>query len=346
MLPWPDGAPAPDLPAGSAGIAVRVRTGQGDQPRWPKIYAVGVDDRPMWHGLGRMVVLTGPGEHLVEIRDRFGVASMRRVRVADGQMARLEFWTPATLGSAEGVLAPEPVRHRIGAGPSNPVVFGFMAAGLIAMVFAGRAAPFVLAALAVPVLGYLVWARSKRRADDRYRVAASTEAAEAGRDDAPGWFLGDGSPPDGLAGDHGVLVVTGALRRTLTINGHGVLDPTGEAGAWVPWPELTVAGTPRPFSWRTWCYRLPAGEHELVVTARPPRTSVTVPEIDAEPFVRTVTITAGAVTRVDLLVTATVATRALTPAEVRRQAYLEALGGDTPDGFTEPARFTARITAA
>lgn len=314
VLPWPVGQPAPALPAGAAGIAVHVRSRSTDPMSWDAHKAVGVDDRPMWQGLGRMVVLTTPGAHLVEVRGRFSTETARRVRVAAGQIVELDYWTPASYFPVDGVLVPAPARRRPGHGVLPLVVPAVAFALLLVLVLAAgvRAdGPVPVLFLLGAVLVTVVATRVKRRRDLDYRAAVSVEAADGDADH--GLFLADGEPPAGLADDrHGLLVVRATAWLRYDWNGRGALVPaTKDPNAWLPWPVLAVDGEARPFSWRGWAYRLPPGEHLVTVSLRSPApdrpTVTTVP-------VR-VRLTAGQVTRLDLPVRATLAVHSRRPGE-------------------------------
>src|SRR5262249_23320860 len=133
----------------------------------------------------------------------------------------------------------------------------------------------------------------KRWLDQRYRAAASTEATGRPWPGDDTRFVGDGPCPPSLARDgHGVLVITAQSSREDTWNGTRLARvPATDPNAWLPWPSLTIDGTPYPLSWRTWCYRLPAGVHEVRV----------------EPETVRVTVSAGRVTRLDVTVSARIA---------------------------------------
>ncbi|MBC6458512.1 hypothetical protein [Actinomadura sp. HBU206391] len=356
VVSWPVGEAAPELPAGKAGISVWIRTRAIDPPSFVAPRAVGVDDRPMWHGLGRMVVVTEPGEHLVEVGGWVSsVETARLVRVRAGEIVELEYWKPASFGSVDGVLVPAPARRRLGSGGWG-VVAGFLALMCVAWlaeateeaskaVFAVFTALFFVAPLAVVVL----WSLVKRRIDRRYRVAMSYEATADTRAADTGMFLGDGDAPAGLAdGIHGVLVVTGTAARKYVWNRltpPAMTFPTADPNAWLPWPSMIIDGVERPFSWRRWCYRLPPGKHEVTVTVRPPllgegqdrgdkdrgdkdRGDKDRGRFGAEPVTVTVDIAAGRVTRLDLRVKAT--TEVVSTTRDRR-------------GPTEPTRFEASV---
>ncbi|KUL40564.1 hypothetical protein [Actinoplanes awajinensis] len=332
--PFPDARVRPAV--GTGGIAVRIRTKSRDIAQFSKLFTVGIDDRPVWWGLGRMIAVVEPGEHLVEVRGRLAVESTRRVRVAAGEIVELDFWTPAASfgSSTRGTLVPAPGRRRPGTG--RYLVWGWLAAIGLMLAFTLLDVPlngFFLALLAVPVLAAVLAIWWKRRGDQQYRVAASAEAAaEAGRTDAAGWFLGDAEPPahllEGTA--DGLLVVTGTHALERTRNGQRDRNHVDENG-WVPWPELTVDGVQRPLSWQTWCYRLPPGEHDVTFTVRPPRPAAE--RFAAEQVTRRVTVTAGRVTRLGLHVAARVVTRS---AYANPEAYAEITG------FTVTTSCTAR----
>ncbi|KUL40563.1 hypothetical protein [Actinoplanes awajinensis] len=314
MLLWPDDRPAPVLPAGKAGIAVRIRSKAGDPAPYPKLFTVGVDDRPLWWGLGRMIAVVEPGEHLVEVRGMRAADTARQVRVAAGEIAELEFWTPRASATSKvrGILVPAPARRRPGTG--RYLVLGYLVAFTLLILTSianlrpdGRG---FAALVAVPIAVALLAIWWKRRGDARYRVAASVEAAEAGRDGPGGWFLGDGEPPARLADDgHGVLVVTGALTRDYTWNGRRFINhmPATNVNAWMPWPDLTIDGEPRPFSWHSWCYRLTPGPHEITVAVRAPESAAD--RFAGDRATHRVTVTAGQVTRLDVGVTGRVEVR-------------------------------------
>ncbi|MEV4759550.1 hypothetical protein AB0J86_31260 [Micromonospora sp. NPDC049559] len=315
VLPWPDGEPAPSLPDGTAGISVRIRTRTTDPANWVATRAVGVDDRPMWHGVGRMVVVTEPGEHLVELRGRAATETARLVRPGVGEIAELEYWMPASFGAAEGVLVPAPARRRLGSGIS-----GFVAAlaALAVVVLLADAAglrpgPLLVAALFVlAAAAAVLTVKVKGAADRRYRAEVSSEAGAGAPASVAenGLFLGDGPPPAGLAGgDRGLLVVTAGAERDYVWNGIRVgVRPNADPNAWLPWPTLSIDGVAHPLSWRTWCYRLAPGEHEVRVLARPPRRGGQGEPVApaGEPVTVRVPVVAGRITRLDLRAKATV----------------------------------------
>ncbi|MFJ8580229.1 hypothetical protein [Micromonospora sp. NPDC093277] len=329
VLPWSAGQPPPTLPAGTAGISVHVRSRGTDPVTWDAYKAVGVDDRPMWQGLGRMVVVTAPGEHLVEVRGRFSAETVRRVRVAAGEIVELDCWAPASFGQPESVLVPTPGGRRPGAGAW--VVLAPIAALAAFALGATRAGlpvtpPLAVALLLSPLLAVAVVSLVKRHLDLAYRVRSSREAVEDVRAADTGMFLADGAPPAGLTdGAHGALVVTGTARLDYRWNGMRVGTPaTLDPNSWVPWPTLTIDGALRPFSWRTWAYRLPAGEHEVVVAVHSPAPDR--PEV-SRVAVR-VRVAAGQLTRLQL--------RADTRTEVRANHGRQRVP-------TELAGFTATV---
>ncbi|MFK3979032.1 hypothetical protein ACI2K4_01505 [Micromonospora sp. NPDC050397] len=299
-----------------AGISVRVRTRSTDPANFVSAKAIGVDDRPMWHGVGRAVVLTDPGDHLVEVRGRSSTETTRLVRLHTGQIAELEYWVPASFGGADGVLVPAPARRRLGSGG-----WGFAAAllAVACVVLVADAAglrpnaALVAAVFVVAVAAAALTIGAKRRVDRRYRAAVSPEVDTDVRAARAGVFLGDAAAPAGLADDgHGVLVVTATATRQYVWNGTQVAArPSTDPNAWLPWPSLLIDGVARPLSWRTWCYRLPAGRHEVTVVARPPRQGAQaggdVPAAGRATV--TVEIAAGRETRLDLRVEATVEVR-------------------------------------
>ncbi|MDR7275986.1 hypothetical protein [Catenuloplanes atrovinosus] len=331
---WPLRTPAPEPPAGMAGVSVWVRNRLIDPPYWGHRHVVGVDDTPMWYGIGRMVAFVPPGEHRAEVRYRGAVQSARTVRVRAGEVAEFEFWTPATYGGSQGVLVPAPARRRMGSGPAllwcTVLVLG--AFYLLARSDPQTNAPVMLLATAAAVVGpfLLAWAvsRVKRVIDQRYRVAASAEARET-PPGTPGeaMFLGDGDAPAGLAdAAHGALVVTCVLKPDHRWNGRtGLVPIDSDPNAWVPAPALTVDGHPRPFGYRTWGYRLTAGPHTLRITPRPPAQAPIgerwsalplpgiTPEIDAPPVDVPVQVAAGQVTRVTITVSATTSVQVIAP---------------------------------
>ncbi|MFI5843257.1 hypothetical protein ACIA8K_26455 [Catenuloplanes sp. NPDC051500] len=321
---WPIGEPAPRPPVGLAGISVWVRNRALDPPYWGHARAVGVDDRPLWWGLGRMVAWVAPGEHLAEVRHDGVAESARTVRVEAGEVAELEFWTPASIGGAQGVLAPPPGR-RTGSG------WGMLPAGVLAIVLVtavlglthpggeagpGYAVPFFVALLVAPVLAILAWSRITRARNHSYRVAVSAEAREPVRDVM---FLGDGDAPEA-----GMLVVTGAVNARYLWNGHAGLGvPERDPHSWVPAPSLTIDGRAVPFGPRTWGYRLPPGPHTLTVTPRLPAPAAVeeryrylplpdlTPEITTTPATVRVDIAPGQIARVEVTVDATVTVRVI-----------------------------------
>ncbi|GAB7045149.1 hypothetical protein JCM9534A_02750 [Catenuloplanes indicus JCM 9534] len=326
VMPWPENTPRPQPPPGTAGIAVWVRRSRHDPNHWGHGHGVGVDDRPLFWGLGRMVTFVEPGEHRAEVRNRGVVSSARTVRVAAGEVAELEFWTPASFDStARGVLAPAPARHRIGSGSGvQPAFFGtLVACGAVAVLLPDAVPQFVLgvtvaAMLVLPVLAVWAYVAWKRAADRRYRREISAEAR-----DTPGaaMFLGEGTAPGGLTdAAHGAVVVTCVLKHHYRWNDRsGLMIPDQDPNAWVPAPTLTVDGRPQPFGFLNWAYRLPAGPHTLTVTPRPPVQAPigeqwrhiapppVTPVIDAPPGTVRVDITAGQVTHLTITVEATTA---------------------------------------
>ena len=201
----------------------------------------------MWAGIGRMVVVTDPGEHLVEVRGSLEADTVRLVRVKDGEIAELDYWIPASYGGAQGLLVPYPAPawRRLGSG-FTAMLMPF--AGLTAIAFLVsrtgiRPDGFVFAAMMLSAVALTVaWVKGKGYADRRYRAAISSEATRPGQSAVTGMFLGDGAPPEGLAGGgDGLLVVTGALVRRYRWNGSrnpakAAADPNG----WAPWPARTV----------------------------------------------------------------------------------------------------------
>jgi hypothetical protein len=187
------------------------------------------------------------------------------------------------------------------------VLFGFALSAITAdlPVSGPLAVAFLLSA---PVTALLV-SRLKRRLDRAYRARVSTEAAGDDRAAGTAMFLADGEPPADLADDrHGVLVVTGRAWLEYVWNGRSALVPaTQDPNSWLPWPALAVDGTPRPFSWRSWAYRLPPGEHEVTVAVRSPAGEA------GPPVPALVRVTAGGVTRLDLRVKARTEVRSVRP---------------------------------
>jgi hypothetical protein len=224
------------------------------------------------------------------------------VTVRAGEIAELEFFMPASYGTVEGVLSRPPVRRR--PGPGAWVFVVPLLAALWFPLLPGRPSPPVAAAAAVGLIATMIGllllvSRGKRAIDQRRRVAASDEAAGDVREADRGMFLGDGEPPAGLTdGGHGALVVTGVSAQEYRWNGLGAISrPAEDPNSWIPWPVLSIDGERHPFSWRTWAYRLPPGEHEVLVEARPPAGA----EVAApEPVRVPVRITAGQVTRLEL----------------------------------------------
>lgn len=330
VTPWPVGGPAPTLPPGAAGVSVRIRTRAADPPTWVQLKAVGVDDRPMWRGYGRMVTVVAPGEHLVEVRGAASAESVRRVTVRAGEIAELEYFMPASYGSVEGLLARPPVRRRPGPG-AWVIVAPLLAAFCFPLLPRTGSTPVAAAAtvglVAVMIGLALLVSRGKRAIDRRRRVAASTEAAGDLRGADRGMLLADGEPPAGLTdAAHGALVVTGVSAQEYRWNGLGALSrPAQDPNSWIPWPLLSIDGERRPFSWRTWAYRLPPGEHEVLVQVRPPGGA----EVAApEPVRVPVRITAGQVTRLELRV------------RTRTEVQSVQRGSETP---TRVTRFTATV---
>jgi hypothetical protein len=317
---WPIGSPPPAPPVGLSGISVWVRNRALDPPYWGHARAVGVDDRPLWWGLGRMVAWVAPGEHLAEVRHDGVVESARTVRVDAGEIAELEFWTPASIGGSQGVLAPPPGRRTGSGWGMLPVAAAVIA--LLALAHPGGAlapayaVPYFVAFLVAPLLGIWAWSRVKRARDRRYRAAVSVEAGEPARDVM---FLGDGDAPEG-----GMLVVTCAVTPRYLWNGHAGLGvPERDPHSWVPAPALTIDGRDTAFGYRTWGYRLPTGPHTLTVTPRPPVPAAVeeryrhlpppdlTPERAVTPGTSRVDIVPGRITRVSVTVDATVTVRVI-----------------------------------
>lgn len=330
VTPWPAGGPPPALPPGAAGVSVRIRTRATDPANWVRLKAVGVDDQPMWRGHGRMVAVVEPGEHLVEVRGAASAESVRRVTVRAGEVAELEYFMPASYGTVEGLLTRAPARRRPGPG-AWVIVAPLLAAFCFPLLPRATSTPVAAAAtvglVAVMIGLMLLVSRGKRAIDRRRRVAASEEAAGDVRGAERGMFLGDGEPPAGLTdAAHGALVVTGVSAQEYRWNGRGALaQPAQDPNSWIPWPVLAIDGEPRRFSWRTWAYRLPPGEHEVLVRARPPAGAEVAPP---EPVRVPVRITAGRVTRLEL--------RVRTRTEVRSARQ----GTEIPTVVT---RFTATV---
>ena len=333
VLPWPPGSPPPPLPPGAAGVSVWIRGAPHDSPQFRKARAVGIDDTPMWHGMDRAVIVTTPGDHVVEVRDDAGAESTRLVRATAGEIAEWQLWSPATYGRVPGVLVPaSSPRRRPGMG-----MWGLLAAlaalGLPPVLIGpdtrpGRIAMTVWMIVAVP-LTLLVYSRVKAAVDRRYRRSVSTEAHADPRAADTGMFLADGAVPDVLADAHrGALSLTVTTTTTYTKDGRQVaVRPAVDRNAWLRWPALTIDGTERPLGWQNWCYRLPPGPHELVVTPRPPATpdnapGVT-PQLTVTPARVPVTVRPGEVVHLRLTVHATVAV-ASNPASETRSTSLTA----------------------
>ncbi|WP_143043784.1 hypothetical protein [Nonomuraea jiangxiensis] len=282
-----------------------------------------------------MVVVTESGEHLVEVRGRSSAETARLVRARAGEITELEYWTPASIGGADGVLVRAPARRRMGAGHFGIAVAYLALAGATLLANAAGLQPtaaLLVALLMIVVVATVSWSLMKRRIDRRYRAAVSYEADSDARASDVGMFLGDGVAPSGSAdGSRGLLVVTATAARDYTWNGTRIAaQPTTDPNAWLPWPALSIDGVRRPFGWRTWCYRLPPGEHEVTVVVRAPGLATGQGCDGAEPTTVRVRIAAGQVTRLDLRVRATIEVRATFP---DRSAP------------TEVTRFTAAVDA-
>ncbi|GAB7036316.1 MULTISPECIES: hypothetical protein [Catenuloplanes] len=351
VVEWPPGAPAPQPPPGTAGISVWLRNRATDPPHYGHRHQVGIDDTPLWSGIGRAVAFVAPGEHRAEVRHNAVIASVRAVRVHAGEVAELEFWTPATFGSvSQGVLVPAPAGRRMGSGPglhvSVTVVYGTLLL-LLLLRPDDNSTPmkwfFLVFGLAGPFVGVLAISRIKRRLDRRYRVAVSAEARATPRDVM---FLAEGDAPAGLADagtGHGALVVTCVLAERYIWNGRtGLIPIDRDPNSWVPAPALTIDGRPQPFGFLTWAYRLPAGPHTLTVTPRPPVPAPigaawahvppprVTPEVAVTPGTVPVEIVAGRLTRLVITLDATVAVRFLAPSD---------------SAPTVPTGFTATVSA-
>ena len=271
VLAWPPGEEPPALPAGRSGIAVWIRSRWSDS-NYAVSKTVGVDGLPMWHGIGRMIVVCEPGEHLVEVRGA-RAESARAVTVESGRIAQLEFWLPISLlRTVDGVLVPAPARHRPGAGVRGAVLPLLLPALVwLGGTVVGSPPPdaLMMVLLAAMIPEFIAWVLVKGRWDRRCRSAVSVEAAAPPR---PAGFCGDGEPPPGWAGPgHGALVLTATSTVEYTLNGLRVgAHPERDRNTWLPWPTLTVDGERLPMGWRTWCYSLPAGRHELTVAVAAP----------------------------------------------------------------------------
>ncbi|MEU8801413.1 hypothetical protein [Spirillospora sp. NPDC048819] len=272
--------------------------------------AVGVDGRPVWHGVGRMVAVTEPGEHLVEVWGHGSAETVRGIRAEAGQVAELDYRMPASMGGAEGVLVPAPGsrRRRMGSG----VRWGWVPILVVSaawLIDEWRDLPETSAVgvgvLVCAVLAGVLAVAVKQRADRRYRVRMSHEAGADPRAAETGMFLADGRCPAGIAeGDIGALLITETAERKYSWNGLGFgRRPVTDPNAWLPWPTLAIDGARRPFAWRSWCYRLPPGAHEVTVEPASDRPKSETAAVKVE-------IAPGRVTRVDLRVKADVAVQA------------------------------------
>ncbi|GAB7036553.1 MULTISPECIES: hypothetical protein [Catenuloplanes] len=326
VLPWPATAPAPALPPGTAGIAIRVRRGGFDSPHFRAARAIGVDDRPLWHGLDRAVAVVEPGTHLVEVRDDTGAESIRRVEAVAGEITEWHMWSPATYGRVPGILVPAAQARRRPGPHAWGIVAGFAAMAVVPQLLGGLGGVVVLIGmLAAFPLALFGVGRIKKVIDDRYRVAVST-AAEGRTDPAEaedGMFLGHADVPPGVADTtHGVLLLTADTTLKYSKDGRDmILRPTVDRNTWIPWPRLTIDGRSRRLAWQNWAYRLPPGPHELLVTPQAPATPDNVPgvapQVTVTPVRVPVDIRAGETTRLHLTVHATVAVRSNPPAPVR-----------------------------
>ncbi|GAB7045679.1 hypothetical protein [Catenuloplanes indicus] len=334
VLPWPERTPPPPLPPGTAGIAVRVRRARFDSPNFRRSRAIGLDDRPLWHGLDRAVVVTAPGEHLVEVRDETGAESVRRVRATAGEITEWHMWSPASYGRVPGMLVPAgSPRRRPGPG-IWPILLApaLLAAGPLLLApesRAGRIAMLIYMLLVMP-LTILAYSRVKGVIDRRYRVAMSTEARAEPSDVM---FLAHGDVPPGLAGAaHGVLLLTGDTTLEYTRDGREIaVRPVTDPHAWIRWPALRIDGADRPFAWHNWAYRLPPGPHELLVTPRPPAGAGDQARITTTPVRVRVDIRPGETTHLRLTVHATVTVVSAAP---------------SPGAATSLTSFTATVEPA
>ncbi|GIG66684.1 hypothetical protein [Phytomonospora endophytica] len=266
VLEWPEDRPAPRLPAGKGGIAVRTRYGGRWDRRYPEpARNVGVDGRPLWHGWGRMIAVVEPGAHLVEVREERAEGA-RIAHVAAGTVVELEYAAPRNWGTV-GTFGPAPVRE-VGA-TTRPwlLAFGGLMAALAAFTRAGYPpdgwTPLALVAVAVALPP--VWNRYRARADRRYRACL----AGAPHRFTDGWFLGDtpGDLPD-PGPEHGGLLLRFRLR-------HGIRTGEALAGnphAWLGPPRPRIDGHAHRASWATWWYRLPPGRHTVAVL--PPEVAI------------------------------------------------------------------------
>ncbi|MDP9794462.1 hypothetical protein J2S43_002974 [Catenuloplanes nepalensis] len=178
VVPWPRGEPAPRPPDGAAGISVWVRNRAGDPLYWGHKHVVGISDRPVFWGIGRMVAFVGPGEHRAEVRYLGVVSSARTVRVRSGEIAQLEFWTPAATGTTtHGVLAPAPSHYRTGARSPGTTAVVAVVIALMAVTLLLARQQAVGAAMPRPVTSVLAGAAIARAANEACDIPRGTGAA-------------------------------------------------------------------------------------------------------------------------------------------------------------------------
>ncbi|MEV0650229.1 hypothetical protein AB0I28_33710 [Phytomonospora sp. NPDC050363] len=269
VLPWPEGRAAPALPPGHGGISVRTwNNTRWDYNRPARPRAVGIDDRPLWHGYGRMVAVVAPGQHLVEVR-RDHVEGSRLVEVAAGELVELEYAAPHGF-ALDGVLTAPPSRI-VGTTlrpwllflvflAATPVVLSRSGAseslgGATAAVSAG----LILAGLLVTI----AWQVGVRRRGERYRAEAADEPRPVTTASGTGVLLGH-TPrriPAAQAGRAGLLI-DARLAHTVRMNGFPVESSTSPHG-WAPRPRLWIDGREHPVSWAHWWYMLAPGTHEI-----------------------------------------------------------------------------------
>ncbi|HEY1177364.1 MAG TPA: hypothetical protein VGF17_14505 [Phytomonospora sp.] len=304
VLPWPEGQAAPALPPGHGGISVRTwNNTRWDYNRPARPRCVGVDDRPLWHGYGRMVAVVAPGEHLVEVR-RDHVEGSRLVTVAAGSMVELEYAAPHGF-ALDGVLTAPPARA-VGTTLRPWLLFMlYLVATPVVMSWTGATDALGSAAVAVGagaiVAGFavtLLWQASVRRRGERYR----SEAADEPRRVESGVLLGHTpktvpTPPAG----QGAVLLDAHLEHSVRMNDFPVESSTSPHG-WLPRPRLWIDGREHPVSWAHWWYPLPPGPHEIRFEVTTPPLASGAPPAAPTRTVATVEATPGSTRRLRVAV--------------------------------------------
>ncbi len=140
LLPYRTGEPAPALPDGYGGLAIRTwRTSRLAADLAP---IVGVDGEPAMYGWGEALVPLPPGEHLVEVQYVEPVHTAL-VTVAAGAVSTVDY-PPGTGGSGRPTRGSN--RPAYASKPFNPAVYS-----LLVGVFAFLAGAALMSRLEVPV---------------------------------------------------------------------------------------------------------------------------------------------------------------------------------------------------